>query len=784
MIHKKWREKSSAILIGAIAAFIVIAPLPTISAPLTVPPITSLDGKHELSDIIVDNDWAVILGRAFFWDQQMGSDGGSCASCHFSAGADNRITAQINPGFTTVDPRMSTTEFGCTEGSECEVGSGKTASGGIMTPEYTVKPDDFPFRKLKDNDPNQVLMATNDVFSSSGSFDAPFIKSFPRNERCGEASAEIFYKTAKYKHGYSKKLAARMVEPKNTPTVINAVLQFRNFWDGRAANIFSGVGVHGMADINSPGTENNRLIVKEGKYPELTYLTLKNSSGASQAVGPILSNLEMSCDGRTFQDVARKVYYMRPLAKQRIAKTDSAFGIYGPKGDIRAKKKGLKGKYKYFKLIQLAFDEKWWKSRGLWKIEDGKLKRAKGYKHGFTQMEMNFPMFWGLAVQAYMATLISDQSRFDTAEALGCFNPTTFDPAVCTEEVWTKSEERGRAMFNGITFLPPGAGPNRTITGEPVNGANCAICHAGNATTDMAVPESGEFDALVSLVPGTFNDRGFHSTGTRPVLEDLQNGANDSFGNPMSYARQVFRNGGHNGVNHGANLCALGGTFAADNCENGQLKAGLDPATLVPPRIIADSMSKTSTIRNIALTPPYFSYGGYATLEQTIDFYARGGSTRKLPEGCTTVFGPPPPGVIPCVSDDSGTGPNGDMPIDQLMAELEADPNFNRGSNLGLMVPFPNTPENNKALVDFMKSFTDPRVQCDAGPFDHPELYIFNGHKGKDRNWDKRADDRIVRLPAVGMEGYSKASGLCLPNAGDLFAEDMGNRLKEKREEM
>lgn len=39
-----------------------------------------------------------VLGKAFFWDMQTGSDGiQGCASCHFHAGADNRTTHQVNP---------------------------------------------------------------------------------------------------------------------------------------------------------------------------------------------------------------------------------------------------------------------------------------------------------------------------------------------------------------------------------------------------------------------------------------------------------------------------------------------------------------------------------------------------------------------------------------------------------------------------------------------------------------------------------------------------------------
>ena len=37
----------------------------------------------------------------------------------------------------------------------------------------------------------------------------------------------------------------RKVEPRNTPTVINAAFNYRNFWDGRANNVFNGVDVFG-----------------------------------------------------------------------------------------------------------------------------------------------------------------------------------------------------------------------------------------------------------------------------------------------------------------------------------------------------------------------------------------------------------------------------------------------------------------------------------------------------------------------------------------------------------
>ena len=40
----------------------------------------------------------------------------------------------------------------------------------------------------------------------------------------------------------------RRVEPRNTPTMINAVFNHRNFWDMRAQHLFNGVNPFGDRD--------------------------------------------------------------------------------------------------------------------------------------------------------------------------------------------------------------------------------------------------------------------------------------------------------------------------------------------------------------------------------------------------------------------------------------------------------------------------------------------------------------------------------------------------------
>ncbi|MFO0733870.1 MAG: cytochrome c peroxidase [Nitrospiraceae bacterium] len=52
-----------------------------------------------LADFVSDRQAAIRLGKALFWDMQVGSDGvQACASCHFTSGmADNRSKNQLSP---------------------------------------------------------------------------------------------------------------------------------------------------------------------------------------------------------------------------------------------------------------------------------------------------------------------------------------------------------------------------------------------------------------------------------------------------------------------------------------------------------------------------------------------------------------------------------------------------------------------------------------------------------------------------------------------------------------
>jgi cytochrome c peroxidase len=237
------------------------------NAPLPELPAGLIDGS---SPIIVNQEKAIILGKALFWNMAVGSDGMACASCHFYAGADNRITNQLNPG----DKNPAAT------GGTFEA----VASGAVGDPNYTLTRSDFPFhqRKFPLDQASPVTFDTDDVVASADTFSGKYNSS----QRSGEINDECMRDPDSVFHVGGT--GTRRVEPRNTPTVINAVFNHRNFWDGRANNTFNGNSIWGDRDTDAGiWVKLNSRKVKKQKL-------LINSSLASQALAPPLNDSEMS----------------------------------------------------------------------------------------------------------------------------------------------------------------------------------------------------------------------------------------------------------------------------------------------------------------------------------------------------------------------------------------------------------------------------------------------------------------------------------------------------------
>ncbi|MBD2415299.1 cytochrome C peroxidase [Nostoc calcicola FACHB-3891] len=658
LVSRLSRRIKSGITIAALVAMAVLAGH-TVSAQV-LPPTFSLKTvtvpePDNLGEFVKDKTAAIALGKAFFWDMQIGSDGiTSCASCHFHAGADNRAKNELSPGILRVNADKS---------------PNPDNTFSIGQPNYTLKPEDYPFHKLADpnNRFSPIVSDSNDVTSSQGVFNSKFVNTDP-----GTPLDDPVFNVGG--------IETRRVEPRNTPTVINAVFNFRNFWDGRAQNVFNGVNAFGTRDPNAK-------LYKSSIFGSLQPVSvrLKNAALASQAVAPPLSSFEMSADGRTFQEIgdkfgfglldkifdvvkgkklllprelAHKLLPLRPLGKQIVHHDDSVLGHYS-----RAPQKGLTT-LTYGQMIKAAFKPEWWQSTQLIQVDkaNGNTRKVvllpdlSSTTEEYTQMEYNFSLFFGLAVQMYESTLVSDNAPIDQFSEgnTGVLSP---------------QQQRGKEIFEN---------PNNA----------CIFCHSGPEFTAASVRNVQNTGRITrSPAPGNpLEDTGWFKIGVRPELEDVGVGADDGVkpvSRPLSEAR-----------------LALQGKFQEVFGEAPNIIPG-------PNDKVEDGLFKAPTLRNVELTAPYMHNGGMLTLRQVVDFYSRG------------------------AGDDN--------------------------ANVPRLPPLNLNDADKEALVAFLKALTDERVRYEKAPFDHPQLFVPNGHLGNETyaidDGTGKAKDDLVEIPPVGRNG-------------------------------
>jgi len=509
------------------------APGPLLSVPVPTPP--------DLDKYVKDNAAAIKLGKALFWDMQVGSDGKTaCATCHWHAGADVRTVNQVNPGVDLFGP-----------------------PDRFMGRNHEFQAEDFPFHRLQNphqprSDDNPVVFDTSEIAGSQGVIKKQFqsiIEGSPIDK--GKVIPDDIFNL----DGTN----IRQATGRNSPTNINAVFNDRNFWDGRANRFFNGVNIAGDMDpkarvwrksMTTPGLVTGLLGGLLGKKPtpvetlSQVGILIDNSSLASQAVGPPLNGVEMSWIGRSFPELGRKMLSLRPLAQQEVHKKDSVLGL-----DRHASGNGIKPQYA--DLIRTAFVDEWWNA-------------AKLTPDGYTLMEANFSLFFGLAIQQYEATLVSGDSKFDRY-------------ANGNASALTKKELRGLSIF--------------------LNEGKCINCHGGpefaGGTVSEVRDEPIEFMEM-QTGPKAYYDNGYYNIGVRPTAEDLGVGGVDPVFGPWALSRRV---------------------------QQGQYPKDLQnrPTITRKERIAVDGAFKTPTLRNVELTGPYFHNGGQRTLKEVVQFYARRG---------------------------------------------------------------------------------------------------------------------------------------------------------------
>jgi cytochrome c peroxidase len=587
----------------------------------------------DLDDFVVDREKAIVLGKALFWDMQVGSDNRTaCATCHWAAGADHRVRNMVYIGAHGTPFDNPTHEM--------EV-KHELAEEHFRGANSLLTPDDFPFRRHEDpwrpgDEPEAGVRAFNPLTFDTveiGASQGVILSDFLGFEENGTVEIQSIVEDEEYNFGGAN---ARIPTERNAPTMINAVFFDRLFWDGRAQHFFNGVNNWGELDQDARVLKAS---VNGGPMEEVQIL-LNNAALASQAVGPVLSEVEMSWMGRSFPDVARKLFALQPLGLQRVAEDDGVLGPYVSEDDGIGLDPESAG---YAKLIREAFAPEWWSSEDV--TEDG-----------FTQMEANFSLFWGLSVMLYESTLVSDQSPYDQF--------ANGDQNALSEEA-----QRGLQIF--------------------MTEGNCIDCHEGaefaGATVDhvrSSAIETELVDHMEMEQGSAFYDDGFYNIGVRAWIEDIGLGAEHPEFGHLSYSRREQTGDNPDPVHD----------VAEDD------------------RVAVDGAFKAPSLRNVELTGPYMHNGGFASLEQVIQFYARG-------------------------ADFFHTN------IDHLDPVVHGAPTLQ------------DNPETVSALIAFLESLTDERVRHNAAPFDHPELVLPHGHLTPE---DGLPVDDLVILPATGREGGSE----------------------------
>jgi len=326
-----------------------------------------------------------MLGKALFWDEQLGSGNGgrmACASCHYQAGVDSH-PSRVAEGSFVVDGQLA------------HDGTPRIIRGSLG-----VRAADFLGIKLDDDGIPQA-------------------------------------------YDHVENLGDWLVTDKNAPASVDSN-SIHNFWDGRANNTFNGLDITG-----SPLTP---LVTASGTRSVL----IDNASQASQAVGPVNSSVEMAAAGRSMADVGFKMLNAIPLSYQQgdVRNELEAFGF------------GEAGGYK--ELIEAAFSEG---------PLDGFISETDSgtfitvytadnepETRNLSVTELNFPLFFGVAVALYEQSLESIPRKLPNKKQRKAFKEMRCDK--CHYEDGRSHAvigDVGNRPFEATGVEPLASGPGVTV---------------------------------------------------------------------------------------------------------------------------------------------------------------------------------------------------------------------------------------------------------------------------------------------------------------------------------
>ena len=395
--------------------------------------------RPDLAEFIADVEAAEVLGKAFVWDMQAGSDfqrtadgkyiGTACATCHYSAGADARTRGVMRIPTVVWDKYDLAPKHPLEFGEKQREYDVRLEATKLLQP--SLFPKGTPFSLIVGSHgvaPNRFEKLNGRPTPGTGPWNSEEFTE--RRVNSGKEQWEMFV---------SGSFRSRQITHRNSPSIVNSGFSNRLFHDGRAESTFNGFSIFGDADPRevihrrrdfAKRDASGNVILKSDGSPEMDHdiihvpVAITNAALASQAVGPIVNDVEMSYSGREFPNVARKLLDAEILDFQDIDTTDSLFAPFDARivreqlgcGVEKDKLKRFVGADRnsmtYRELIQRAFRKEWWDSDK--KVELILLKSSE--KDGNPEgelMEANFSLFWGLSILLYEASLVSNQSPFD-----------------------------------------------------------------------------------------------------------------------------------------------------------------------------------------------------------------------------------------------------------------------------------------------------------------------------------------------------------------------------------
>ena len=194
----------------------------------------------------------------------------------------------------------------------------------------------------------------------------------------------------------------------------------------------------------------------------------------------------------------------------------------------------------------------------------------------YQQIDANVSLFFGLAVQLYQATLLSDRTPFDKS-------------LEGNSAALTAQQQQGFALF--------------------MNKGKCINGHGGAALTHASIHRKFVTGRMSNMPMGNgakaVYDEGFYNIGVTRTSDRIGVGGRDPFGNPLSFS----------GLAKDKSLLFF-------SFEKELANVLVSPWT----RIAVNGAFKTPGLRSVALTAPYFHHGSATTLEQVVEFYNRGGN--------------------------------------------------------------------------------------------------------------------------------------------------------------